>query len=95
MTASLSNGLPELLKSVRTRPLFVMRLDVRPLVVTGPTPAALRRLGIVPGGTFEGERLKGQVLDGGNDWRSGHVHRIERSLVRSQDPIGRHQPVFS
>jgi hypothetical protein len=70
MTSSLSNGLPELLKSVRTRPLFVMRLDVRPLVVTGPTPAALRRLGIVPGGTFEGERLKGQVLEGGNDWQS-------------------------
>jgi hypothetical protein len=67
---SLSDGLPDLLKTVRTNPLFLMRLDVRPLVVTGATPAAIRRLGIVPGGTFEGERLRGRVLDGGNDWQS-------------------------
>ena len=62
--------LPEVLKSVRTRPLFVMRLDVRPLQIVGATPGAYRRIGVVPGGSFEGERLSGQVLDGASDWQS-------------------------
>jgi hypothetical protein len=26
--------------------------------------------GVVPGGSFEGERLSGEVLDGGSDWQS-------------------------
>ena len=68
MSTSLNDDLPEALKSVRTRPLFVMRLDVRKLLIIGPTPNAYRRIGVVPGGSFEGERLSGEVLDGGSDW---------------------------
>jgi hypothetical protein len=63
-------SLPPPLQSVRTRPLFVMRLDVRPIVAVGATPGSNRRIGIVPGGKFEGERLSGIVLDGGSDWQS-------------------------
>jgi hypothetical protein len=47
-----------------------MRLNVRPLQVIGATPGAYRRVGIVPSGVFEGERLSGNVLDGGTDWQS-------------------------
>jgi hypothetical protein len=64
------HSLPEVLKNVRTRPLFVMHLQVRPLVVVGATPGADRRIGLVPGGSFEGERLSGQVMDGGSDWQA-------------------------
>jgi hypothetical protein len=70
MSTSLNDNLPEVLKSVRTRPLFVMRLDVRKLLMVGATPGALRRIGVVPGGSFEGERLAGEVLDGGSDWQT-------------------------
>src|SRR5436305_1479333 len=70
MASALADSLPEVLKSVRTQPLFVMRLDVRPFLVVGPTPGGYRRVGIVPGGRFEGERLSGQVLDGGSDWQT-------------------------
>ena len=70
MTASLRNGLPEVLRDVRTRSLFVMRLDVHPLQIIGATPGAYRRVGVVPNGVFEGERLSGQVLDGGVDWQT-------------------------
>ena len=69
MTSSLRDGLPDALRDVRTRPLFVMRLDVHPLWIIGATPGAYRRVGVVPGGVFEGERLSGQVLDGGADWQ--------------------------
>ncbi len=70
MSTSLNDDLPETLKSLLTRPLFVMRLNVRPLLVVGATPGAFRRIGVVPGGSFEGERLSGEVLDGGSDWQT-------------------------
>ena len=67
MTANLRDSLPEALREVRSRPLFVMRLDVRPLQVIGAVPGAYRRVGVVPSGAFDGERLSGQVLEGGSD----------------------------
>jgi hypothetical protein len=70
MPTSVYDNLPEILKTVRTRPLFVMRLDVRKLQIVGATPGAYRRIGVVPGGSFEGERLSGEVLDGGSDWQT-------------------------
>ena len=70
MPTSLRDGLPDALRDVRTTPLFIMRLDVRPLQVIGATPGAYLRVGVVPSGAFEGERLSGQVLDGGSDWQN-------------------------
>jgi hypothetical protein len=65
-----SEKLPEALKSVKTRPLFVMRLVVPTVIKVGAAAGAFRRVGVVSGGAFEGERLSGEVLDGGNDWQS-------------------------
>jgi hypothetical protein len=70
MSIGLNDDLPEALRSVRTRPLFVMRLEVRKLQVVGATPGAFRRIGVVPGGSFAGERLEGEVLEGGSDWQT-------------------------
>ena len=68
MSAALQN-LPEPLLSIRTRPLFVLREAVPPLIVIGQTPNGFRRIGVVQGGSFEGERLSGEVLTG-NDWQA-------------------------
>jgi Protein of unknown function (DUF3237) len=68
MSTSLSQNLPEALKSVRTRPLFLLREAVPPLLVVGQTPNAFRRIGVIQGGSFEGERLSGEVITG-NDWQ--------------------------
>jgi Protein of unknown function (DUF3237) len=70
MSTTLNDNLPEVLKSLRTRPLFVMRLEVRKLKIVGAAPGGYRRIGVVPSGSFEGERLSGEVLDGGNDWQT-------------------------
>ena len=70
VSGNLNSNLPEILKSVRIRPLFVMRLDVRKLLMVGATPGAYRRVGVVAGGSFEGDRLAGEVLDGGSDWQN-------------------------
>jgi Protein of unknown function (DUF3237) len=59
---------PEGLTGVRTRPLFQLRETVTPLYVVGATPNAFRRIGMVIGGSFEGERLSGAVVSG-NDWQ--------------------------
>ena len=69
MAPFLDLTLPESLKSVRTRPLFVLREQVPPLFVVGQTPNGFRRIGVVPGGSFEGERLTGEIVSG-NDWQS-------------------------
>ena len=70
MASPLFDSLPDVLQHVRTKPLFVMRLNVRPMQVVGATPAAYRRVGVVPSGVFDGERLSGEVLEGGSDWQS-------------------------
>jgi len=69
MPTILNEGLPEALKAIQTRPLFVLRERVPPLLVVGQTPNAFRRIGIIQGGSFEGERLSGEVVSG-NDWQS-------------------------
>jgi hypothetical protein len=69
MSASLTQDLPEVLKGLKTRPLFVLREAVPPLIVIGQTPNAFRRIGVIEGGSFEGERLSGEVITG-NDWQS-------------------------
>src|SRR5579871_2279074 len=69
MAAPRFDDLPEALKSVRTRPLFVMRLSVRPILDLGVTAGPHRRIGVVFGGAFAGERLSGEVMDGGADWQ--------------------------
>jgi len=69
LTDHLNANLPTVLQDIHTRPLFVIRLEVKPYQVAGLTPNGLRRVGVVPGGTFEGERLAGIVLEGGNDWQ--------------------------
>jgi hypothetical protein len=85
----LTDNLPLALREVRTRPLFVMRLDVAPLQVVGQTPGGFKRIGVVPSGAFDGERLSGQVLDGGNDWQSvradGTVTLDVRLSLRTDD----------
>ncbi len=89
MSVPAFDALPEPLKSVRTKPLFVMQLAVRPLVVVGATPGANRRIGLVFGGSFAGERLSGEVLDGGADWqdvrRDGSTTLDVRLILKTGD----------
>ncbi|XUW93803.1 DUF3237 domain-containing protein (plasmid) [Burkholderia sp. M6-3] len=89
MTTTLFASLPAPLQRVQMRPLFVMRLDVRPIVVVGATPGLFRRVGIVPSGSFEGDRLSGKVLDGGSDWQAvrsdGSTTLDVRLILKTED----------
>jgi Protein of unknown function (DUF3237) len=83
------NDLPEFMKNVRTKPMFAMRLDVRPLLIVGATPGVYRRVGVVTGGSFEGERLSGAVLDGASDWQTvrndGSTTLNVRLVLKTED----------
>lgn len=57
------------LSAIQTRHLLTRRLDVRPAVTIGATPNGFRRLGFITGGQILGYRIRGKVLDGGNDWQ--------------------------
>jgi hypothetical protein len=81
MAISLTQALPEALRSVETRPLFVLREQVPPLIVVGQTPNAFRRIGMVEGGSFEGQRQSGEVVSG-NDWQSARAHSSIKLDVR-------------
>ncbi len=54
---------------LRHTPLTTLTLtvDFRGMTMIGETPAGLRRIAPVTGGTFAGERLSGTVI-GGADW---------------------------
>jgi hypothetical protein len=67
---ALADYLPEALKSVRTQTLFVLKLDIQPHIIVGPTPGGYRRTIVINGGRFEGQRLGGTVLGGGSDWQT-------------------------
>ena len=53
---------------IRTTHLMTLKLSVTGTQPIGETPAGVRRIGLVAGGTFEGAKLRGTVLPGGADW---------------------------
>ena len=87
MPSGLLDNLADALAGVKTWQLFVMRLSSR-MQVIGPTPGYVRRVGVIFGGVFEGERLSGDVLEGGNDWqtvRSDAVTLDVRLVLKTDD----------
>ena len=70
-TRPLSEILPPEMTELKVRPLFTLLLDVAPAINVGKTPGVDRRVGVITGGRFEGERLRGKLFPGGgSDWQS-------------------------
>jgi hypothetical protein len=69
-TQSFVSMIPHEMMKLHTRPLFAFQADVAKPNIIGKTPGHDRRVGVVTGGSFEGERLRGKILPGGSDWQS-------------------------
>jgi hypothetical protein len=84
-----TDALPGALRDLRTRPLIAVKLDVRAPMPVIATPGAQRRIGVVTGGSFDGERLAGVVMDGGSDWQTlkadGTVALDVRLVLKTDD----------
>ncbi|TAJ72805.1 MAG: DUF3237 domain-containing protein [Phenylobacterium sp.] len=81
-------ALPAGLETLRLEPLMAMTLIVAPPIRFGAGPGGERRVGVVTGGRFEGDRFAGHVLDGGADWqlrRSDGAWLIDCRLVLQTD----------
>jgi len=89
MSNPVTDSLHPALRELRTRPLMALRLDVRGPMPVIATPGAARRIGVVTGGSFDGERLAGTVMDGGSDWQTiradGSVQLDVRLVLRTTD----------
>jgi hypothetical protein len=57
--------------------------------MVGATPSIFRRVGVIAGGAFEGDRLAGEILPGGSDWQSmnsdGGVSIDVRMVLKTRD----------
>jgi hypothetical protein len=75
--------------AIDTELLFKIMLEVPPPLDLGETPYGRRRIARVVGGTFEGPRIKGRVLDGGGDWlllrRDGVLQLDVRLALETDD----------
>ena len=67
---SLATILPPEMTELRWRPLMTFFLEIKPPYNVGKTPVADRRIAELPGGYFEGERLRGKILPSGSDWQT-------------------------
>jgi hypothetical protein len=58
----------KILGEIATQHLFDMAVDLSPRLEIGTGPLGRRTLFGSAGGTFDGPRLRGEVLPGGGDW---------------------------
>ena len=61
---------------MRSRPLMTLRLTTAPTQNVGAGPQGTRVTFPITGGSFLGERLRGRVLPGGNDWTVKRVDGV-------------------
>jgi hypothetical protein len=54
--------------TMRLRPLMTVRLSTAPTQNIGAGPHGPRLTFPITGGSFDGDRLRGKVLSGGDDW---------------------------
>ena len=73
---------------MRTRPLMTLRLTAAPTQDIGAGPHGTRVTFPITGGSFEGDRLRGRVLAGGDDWtmkRADGVIEVDARITLETD----------
>ena len=73
---------------MRSLPLMTLRLTTAPTQTIGAGPRGTRVTFPITGGSFEGEKLRGVVLPGGDDWtvkRSDGVMELDLRVTLKTD----------
>ena len=73
---------------MRSRPLLTLRLTTAPTQDVGAGPHGTRVTFPIIGGSFEGDRVRGKVLAGGDDWtikRSDGVLELDLRVTLETD----------
>lgn len=81
--------LPDAAVAPKLEPLYRACFEIAPRVVLGSDASGTRIKIPITGGTFEGDRLSGEVLPGGADWqlvrRDGLVEIDARYVFKTRD----------
>ena len=73
---------------MRSRPLMILRLQTAPIQEVGAGPHGVRVTFPITGGSFEGDRLRGRALAGGDDWtmkRADGVIEVDARITLETD----------
>lgn len=74
--------------AMQSRSLMTLRLTAAPTQDLGAGPSGTRVIYPITGGTFEGDRLRGKVLPGGDDWtvkRTDGVMELDLRITLETD----------
>ena len=78
-----------MLPAPELKPFCELRVDLAPIMEMGPGRAGQRRIIPIIGGTVEGERLSGKVLNLGADWQTvfddGYAELDTRYAIETHD----------
>ena len=72
--------------------LLELRANLGTPIPVGATPDGLRRVVPILGGSFEGPRLRGEVVGGGADWQ--YVRQDQVTVVEAQYLLRTHDDVL-
>jgi len=73
---------------MQARPLMTLRLSTAPTQDIGEGPHGARVTFPITGGSFDGDRLRGKVLPGGDDWaikRADGVFELDLRITLETD----------
>jgi len=80
-----------LYKDFKTEHMWDAKVKIANMIMVGESKQGTRRVIPITGGTFEGPKIKGEVLPGGEDWQlvrpDGDTELYARYLLKSNDGI--------
>lgn len=80
-----------LYKDFKTEHLGDAKVKIANMIMVGESKRGTRRVIPITGGTFEGPKIKGEVLPGGEDWQlvrpDGDTELYARYLLKTSDGI--------
>ena len=79
----------ELYKDFRAEHMWDAKVKIANMIILGESKRGTRRVIPITGGTFEGAKIKGEVLPGGDDWQivrpDGDTELYARYLLKTND----------
>ncbi|HYQ55951.1 MAG TPA: DUF3237 family protein [Draconibacterium sp.] len=76
-------------KYFKTKHVWDAKVTIEDMIVVGESKRGTRRIIPITGGSFEGPEIKGEVLNGGEDWQlvrpDGDTELYARYLLKTSD----------
>src|SRR5512147_2666482 len=88
-TTAQTQGSDSIYRDFKTEHMFDAKVTISGMTMVGDSKRGTRRVIPITGGTFEGPKIKGEVLSGGEDWQlvrpDGDTELYARYLLKTSD----------